>query len=161
MKLRELAEKTFSSIEQGDENLEINAATGLDIAAQGEITFLANMKYTPQTKDTKASAIFLNETAKIERNDIAILRAKDPKLAYTRALQLFNPAPLAKSFIHPKAVIDDSAKIAETAEIHANAVIGANCKIAENVRISTSFPRLSPRWNQNATSLITRSTVWS
>lgn len=135
MKLIELAERTFSNIEQGDAELEIKGAAGLDIAATGEITFLANPKYTPQIHETKASAIFLNEKEKIERADIAVLRAKDPYLAYTRALRIFNPAPPVKNFIHPRAAIDETAKLAENVEIHANAVIGANCEIGENVKI--------------------------
>lgn len=140
MKLRELAEKTFSVIETGDENLEITAAAGLDLAEAGEITFLANLKYTPQTKDTRASAIFLNENTKLERNDLAILRSKDAYLAYTRALRLFNPEPRVNPSIHKTAVIDETAKLAESVEIMANVVIGKDCEIAENVKI---FPNVT------------------
>ncbi len=135
MKLHELAAQTFAIIEQGDEDLEITSAAGLDLADAGDITFLANPKYTPQIQTTKASAIFLNEKEICERRDIAILRAKDPYLAYTRALRLFNPVPPVVPSIHPSAVIHETAKIAESAEIMANTVIGANCEIAENVRI--------------------------
>ena len=140
MKLLELAEKTFSTIERGDADLEIISAAGLDIAKTGEISFLANLKYAPQTKETKASAIFLNETFKLEREDIAILRAKDADLAYTRALRLFNPEPEIVPSIHKTAVIDATAKIAASVEIMANTVIGKNCEIAENVRI---FPNVT------------------
>jgi UDP-3-O-[3-hydroxymyristoyl] glucosamine N-acyltransferase len=135
MKLKELAAQTFANIEQGDKDLEISGAAGLDLAAAGEITFLANPKYTPQIQVTRASAIFLNEKEICERRGLAVLRAKDPYLAYTRALRLFNPAPEVTGSIHPSAVIHESAKIAETAEIMANAVVGANCVIGENVRI--------------------------
>lgn len=135
MKLSELAEKTFSKIEQGDENTEIKGAAGLDIAENGQITFLANPKYTPQIKLTKASAIFLNEKESCEREDIAVLRAKDPYLAYTRALRIFHPQPEIVKDIHRTAVIEDSAKVAENVEIMANVYIGKNCEIAENVRI--------------------------
>ncbi len=140
MKLHELAAQTFANIEQGDENLEIRSAAGLDLADAGDITFLANPKYTPQIGQTNASAIFLNEKEICERKDIAILRAKDPYLAYTRALRLFNPVPTVAASIHPSAVIHETARIAETVEIMANAVIGANCEIAENVRI---FPNVT------------------
>ncbi len=140
MKLTELAELTFSTIENGDENLEITAANGLDSAAQGEITFLANPKYTPQIKDTKATAIFLNENVKIERDDIIVLRAKDAYLAYTRALRIFHPTAEINASIHKSAVIDDTAKIAVNVEIMANAVIGKHCEIAENVKI---FPNVT------------------
>jgi UDP-3-O-[3-hydroxymyristoyl] glucosamine N-acyltransferase len=135
MKLSELAAQTFANIEQGDAETEIFSAAGLDIAREGDVTFLANPKYTPQIQDTKASAIFLNENVVLEREDIAILRAKDAYLAYTRALRIFNPEPEALASIHPSAVIHETAKVAANVEIMANAVVGANCEIAENVRI--------------------------
>jgi UDP-3-O-[3-hydroxymyristoyl] glucosamine N-acyltransferase len=140
MKLAELAEKTFARIEQGEANLEIRSAAGLDIAQSGEVTFLANPKYTPQIQATRASAIFLNEKEKIERADLAVLRAKDPYLAYTRALRLFNPEPETVSFVHPRAFVDETARIAETVEIHANSVVGAGCVIESQTKI---FPNVT------------------
>jgi UDP-3-O-[3-hydroxymyristoyl] glucosamine N-acyltransferase len=115
--------------------LEIGGAAGLDIACHGEITFLANPKYTPQVKETKASAIFLNETEQIERADIAVLRTKDPYLAYTRALRLFNPAPKFAPFIHPSVSIHETAKIADDVSIDAFVSIGKNCVIESGVKI--------------------------
>lgn len=135
MKLYELAEKTFSVVAQGDANLEITSAAGLDLAKQNEITFLANPKYTPQMKETKAGAIFLNEKENCEREDLAVLRTKDPYLAYTRALRLFNPEIKPAASIHKSAVIDETARIDDSAEIMANVVIGKNCEIGESVKI--------------------------
>lgn len=135
MKLSELAEKTFARIEQGDENLEIHSAAGLDLAQENEITFLANPKYTPQITETRASAIFLNEKEICGRADLAVLRAKDPYLAYTRALRIFNPNEKTVPMTHSTAVIDESAKVADSAEIRANVVIGKDCEIGENVKI--------------------------
>ncbi|MCU1289747.1 MAG: UDP-3-O-acylglucosamine N-acyltransferase [Acidobacteria bacterium] len=135
MKLSELAALTNSAIAQGDFDLEIESAAGLDIARNGQITFLANPKYTPQIKETRASAIFLNENVELEREDIAVLRVRDPYLAYTRALRVFNPQPEISASIHRTAVIDETAKISENVEISANVVIGANCEIGENVKI--------------------------
>jgi UDP-3-O-[3-hydroxymyristoyl] glucosamine N-acyltransferase len=140
MKLTELASLTNSVIERGDPNLEIIGAAGLDLAGAGEVTFLANPKYTSQIKGTLASALILNEKEPIERADIAVIRAKDPYLAYTRALRLFQPAHESRPGVHATAVIDESARIAASAEIMANAVVGANCEIGENVRI---FPNVT------------------
>ncbi|HSK71721.1 MAG TPA: UDP-3-O-(3-hydroxymyristoyl)glucosamine N-acyltransferase [Pyrinomonadaceae bacterium] len=135
MKLSVLAEKTHSTIEQGSPDLEITGAAGLDIAQNGEITFLANPKYTPQIKETQASAIFLNEKERIERGDIAVLRTKDPYLAYTRALRLFYPEPKFAPFVHPNSFIDETAKVSKEVSIEAFVSIGANCIVEENVKI--------------------------
>jgi len=140
MKISKLAAVTNSIVEQGNADLEIEAAAGLDIARRGQITFLANPKYTPQIKETKASAIFLNENVDLERADIAVLRTKDAYLAYTRALRAFHLEPKIVPSIHPTAVIHETAKISLNVEISANVVVGANCDIAENVRI---FPNVT------------------
>ncbi len=135
MKLFELAEQTGTTIETGAADLEITSTDGLDIAREGEIAFLANPKYTPQVGETKASAIFLNDGIAAGRDDIAVLRAPDSYLAYTRAMRLFFPEPALKNLIHPSAVIDPSASVSDDVEIHANVVIGAGCTIASGVRI--------------------------
>ena len=135
MKLVELAQRTDSTIEIGSPDLDIRSTAGLDIADTGDISFLANPKYTPQIAETKATAIFLNEGVAIDRNDIAVLRAKDAYVAYTLAMRFFFPDPEIKPFIHPTAVIDPTATVASDVEIHANAVIGAKCSIAGGVRI--------------------------
>ncbi len=104
MKLSELAAQTGARVE-GDPEIEVSGAAGLNDAGAGQITFLANPRYTPRVNDTKAAAIYLTEDAQIER-EIPVLRAKDPYLAYTRALRLFHPEPTIAPAIHNAAVID-------------------------------------------------------
>jgi len=139
MKLAELAAQTSATIENGTPEIEIRSAAGLDIAGPGDITFLANPKYTPQIAATKASAIFLNEGVEAGRDDIAILRAKDAYLAYTHALRLFYPERPVSPGVHPSAVIDPTAEVSPEAEIGANAVVGAGCKIEKGVKL---FPNV-------------------
>lgn len=133
MKLSELAALTNARVE-GNAELEIESAAGLDDARAGQVTFLANPRYTPRVSQTKASAIFASEEALIEK-EIAILRARDPYLAYTRALRIFHPEPDIKPDIHPTAVVDATAKIAANVWIGACAVIGRGVQIDEGVRI--------------------------
>src|SRR5919206_3642614 len=109
MKLAELAQQTGAQVE-GDAELEIKGAAGLDEAEAGHVTFLANPRYTPRVQTTRATAIYLAAGVEAGR-DIAILRARDPYLAYTRALRLFHPEPPFEPFIHPAAVIDETAQL--------------------------------------------------
>src|ERR1044072_1423487 len=134
MKLSELAALTAASVDQTSGDIEITGAAGLDDAGPGEVTFLANPRYTPRVNSTKAAAIYLSETAPVDR-DIPVLRAKDPYLAYTRALRLFHPEPAFVAFIHESAVIDPTAKVAENVWIGAGVVIGPNSQIAGGVRL--------------------------
>lgn len=133
MKLSELAALTGGRVEGTD--VDITGAAGLDEAQPGDVTFLANPRYTPRVNTTKASAIYLSEDAPIERDNISILRAKDPYLAYTRALRVFHREPTIEPLIHPSAVIDSTAQIAEGVSIGARSVIGADVEIGPDVQI--------------------------
>jgi UDP-3-O-[3-hydroxymyristoyl] glucosamine N-acyltransferase len=134
MKLSELAALTSARVDSATGEIEINGAAGLDDAQPGDVSFLANPRYTPKVNTTQASAIYVSEDAPIER-EIPILRAKNPYLAYTRALRLFHPEPEFAALVHESAVIDPSAEVAENVWIGAGVVIGPNCRIAEGVRL--------------------------
>jgi len=134
MKLSELAERTGARVEGIGEDLDIIGAAGLDEAGEGQVTFLANPRYTPRVNSTHASAIYLSEDAQTDRQ-IAILRVKDPYLAYTRALRIFNPEAEIEPFVHPSAVIDPTARLAKSVAIGACSVIGRNVFIGDEVRI--------------------------
>ena len=134
MKLTELAERTGTRLEGVDAELEVTGAAGLDEATTGQVTFLSNPRYTPRVQTTRASAIFVADGVEVGR-DMAILRANDPYLAYTRALRLFHPEPGFEASIHPTAVIDSSAQLGEGVGIGAHAVVGRNARLGANVRI--------------------------
>ena len=134
MKLSELAALTAARIDGGSADLEITGAAGLDNARAGDVTFLANPRYTPRVNTTQASAIYLSEDAPVDR-DIPILRARDPYLAYTRALRLFHPESEFAPSIDGSAVIDPSAKVAENVCIGAGVVVGPGSRIEEGVRL--------------------------
>jgi UDP-3-O-[3-hydroxymyristoyl] glucosamine N-acyltransferase len=134
MKISELAERTGARVEGANDEIEITGAAGLDDAGEGHVTFLANPRYTPRVNTTRASAIYLSEEAQTDR-EIAILRVKDPYLAYTRALRIFNPEAELEPFVHPSAVIDPTARVAQRVAIGAGVVIGRNAFIGDDVRI--------------------------
>ena len=135
MKLSELAAATNARYESKDGDLEISGAAGLEQAQRGEITFLSNPRYASKVATTEASAIYVGEEVEIERADLALLRAKDPYLAFTRALIAFHPSPGFESRLDPSAVIDASARIPKDSFIAAHVTIGKNVVIGERVRI--------------------------
>ena len=136
MKLSELARQTGAQVEgEGFDDADISGAAGLDDAGPGQVTFLSNPRYTPRVQATRASAVYVGEGVEVGRPDISVLRARDPYLAYTRALRLFHPEPAVEPFIHPQASIDPSARIAARVWIGACAVIGRDVEIGEGARI--------------------------
>src|SRR5437868_10834815 len=135
MKLFELTAQTGAECALSDGDIEISGAAGLDQARSGEVTFLSNPKYTNKIATTRAAAIYVAEDLEILRPDIAILRAKDPYLAFTRALIVFHPQPSFEAGIDPAAVVELTSKIGEGSFIGARSVIGRNVKIGDHVRI--------------------------
>ena len=132
MKLQELAVKLGCRLE-GNPGTEITGVAGIDSAETGQVTFLANRRYFPQLKTTRASAVLVEEGVKLEREAglgaLAALRTANPYLAFAKAIELFYEAPVYKPGIHATAVIAESAKIGERAHI------GPYCFVDEEAEI--------------------------
>lgn len=132
MKLQELANRLGCRLE-GDPELEISGVAGIDHAQTGQVTFLANRRYAPQLKTTKASAVLLEEGVALERDagftPPAALRTVNPYLAFASAIEIFYSAPAYRPGVHRTAIISPSAKIG--AEAH----IGPYCFIDEEVEV--------------------------
>jgi UDP-3-O-[3-hydroxymyristoyl] glucosamine N-acyltransferase len=140
MKLEELARLTGARHDEKFSRVEVEGAAGLDEAEAGQVSFLANPRYTPRVQTTRATAVFVGEDAEVEREDVALLRARDPYLAYTRALRIFNPEPEFEPFIHPSAFVDPTARVGRGVAVGACSVIGRDVFIGERVRI---FPNVT------------------
>ena len=120
MTLTELARRLECRLE-GDGDLEIARVTSLEAAGPGDLSFFTNQKYAPQLRRTRATAVILGEDA--EGAPCAMLRTKNPYLAFARAVPLFVESPKPAPGIHPRAWVADGAVIASDASIGAFAVI--------------------------------------
>ncbi len=112
-------------------DVEITGIAGIENAGPGDLTFVANRKYIPYIKKTRASAIILGED--IPEVDSPSLRTEDPYLAFARALELFYVPLIPEKGIHPTAAVSDEAEIGPDPSIGAYAVIGKGCKIGAHV----------------------------
>src|ERR1044072_4430591 len=135
MKLSELARLTGASAEDRFYDVEIESAAGLDEAGAGQVAFLSNPRYTPRVQTTRASAVYVAEGVEVGREDIAVLRTRDPYLAYTRALRLFTPEPEFEPLIHPSAVIEPSARLGSGVAVGACSYVGRDVVIGDRVLI--------------------------
>ncbi len=154
MKLQEVAEKLGCRLE-GDGRVEITGVAGIDHAKAGQVTFLANRRYSPLLKTTCASAVLIEEAVTVERGAeqkaLATLRTANPYLAFAQAIELFYEAPKYAPGIHPTAVIAKTAKVGEgahigpycfvdeLAEIGENAVLHSFVTIYRGAQIGTDF----------------------
>ncbi len=132
MKLSEIAHNLGCRLE-GDGEVEISGVAGIDRAVRGEVTFLANRRYSPLLKTTRASAVLIDDGVVLERDTalgaLAALRTANPYLAFAQAIELFYEGPEYEPGIHPTAVIAASAKIGAAAHI------GPYCFVDEGATI--------------------------
>ena len=132
MKLGELASKLGAEL-RGDAELEVTGVKGIEDAGPTEVTFVANPRYTPLARATKAAAVLVEP----EFQEIAAptLRIKNPYLAFSRALGLFYQPPAYAPGIHPTAVIDPTAHIGEGAHIGAYVVVGPQVRLGPHATL--------------------------
>ena len=114
----------------GDPQLEIRGVATIENAQPGDITFLANPKYAPKVKSTRASAIIASEA--VRDGPAATLVSSNPYYDFARVLELFYQPPKSAAGIHPTAVIAPTATIGRDASIGAYAVVLENTVIGAN-----------------------------
>ncbi len=129
MRLRHLAAQLGCEL-VGDGEIDITGVAGMEHAAPGQLTFLANPTYAPKVKHSKASAILLNEP--IGNLHIASVVSANPYLDFARALALFYQPPRPALGIHPLASVAASARIGENASIGPFAVVGESVTLGRN-----------------------------
>lgn len=111
----------------------------LDSAGKTQITFLDNIRYKSQLRDTQASACILAPKLADEAPDgINLLLSANPYKSYALIAQAFYPDKREEGFISPHAVIDPLAEVDGTAVIEAGAVIGAGVVIGKHTRVGAN-----------------------
>lgn len=145
----------------GDGSIVITGVAGIKEAVEGDITFLANPKYSPLIDTTRASAIITSR--EVEKVPKPIIRTENPSLAFAKIISLAAPnearhpkgihpsAVIGKDValgkdvsIGPYAVIEDSVSIGDKSIIYAGCFIGHHTKIGSDTLI---YPNVSIREN--------------
>jgi UDP-3-O-[3-hydroxymyristoyl] glucosamine N-acyltransferase len=149
MRLAQIASALGARLEGGPAELEITGVAGIEEAGPGQLTFVANPKYAAAAKTTRAAAVIVAEN--FPATGRALLRSKNPYLAFAHAIELFYHPPRYSPGVHPTAVVHASAKIGpgahigpyvvidEGAVIGKNAVLLAHVVIYQRVRIGDNF----------------------
>jgi UDP-3-O-[3-hydroxymyristoyl] glucosamine N-acyltransferase len=112
----------------GREDIIIKGVSGIKEAKEGDITFLSNDRYKPLLDTTKASCVIVSSG--VEKSGTAIIRAKDPSLAFAIIVDLFFPCAIK----HPSG-IDPTAKVGKLVKLGKNVAMGANVVVADGVEI--------------------------
>ena len=128
MKLAELAARLDCRLE-GDGDVEVTRVAGIQDARPGDVTFLANSKYEKALATTAASAVIASDD--VPSAPCAMLRARDPYLAFARAVRLFTPEDRPEPGIHGVAVIASTAVLGAEISIGPFVAIGDGAVIGD------------------------------
>ncbi len=147
MKLKELADILDAKL-SGPGETEILGVAGIQDAESGFITFIAGLNRIKDLEQSRASAAFVPlDTPELS---LPLLRVKNPRLAFARAIELFyvkpsrtvgisdrasigrNVAIGADASIHPCAVVDDDARIGDRVTLYPGVYIGKGSAVGDD-----------------------------
>jgi UDP-3-O-[3-hydroxymyristoyl] glucosamine N-acyltransferase len=124
--LGELARQLECPVE-GDDRIEITGVAKIETAGPGDLTFLAQPKFTSALATTKASAVIASPG--IDGAPCAVIRSRSPYLTFGRAVGLLAPAEPSAFGIHSTALVDPDARVDPTVSVGAYAVIEAGATV--------------------------------
>lgn len=162
MKLKELANILGAELTECFD-LEVHGVAGVHEAGEGQITFITGKNYLKDLELSRAAAALVPlETPAMH---LPLLRLKNPRLAFAKAIELFHVKPYraigisekasigvnvvigADPSIHPFAVLADDSRLGDRVTVHPGASIGSgslvdddsiiheNVSIGGNIRI--------------------------
>lgn len=118
----------------GNGDILIKGASGIREAAEGDITFLANSKYSSLMDKTRAAAIITSGDTQATTKPVII--TANPSLAFIKIIYMFTPDDARHpSGIDYTAVMGKNVSLGKDVTIGAYSVIGDNVAIGDNVII--------------------------
>ncbi|MFH1230803.1 MAG: UDP-3-O-(3-hydroxymyristoyl)glucosamine N-acyltransferase [Planctomycetota bacterium] len=139
-----LAKLVNGKIISGRADVSINNFASIENAQNGDITFLANYKYLPILKTTKASAILIPHLAdniKSKLTDdipshLILILVENPDSAFSKIVDYLNPLPTTTyKGIHSQTSISKGVKLGKNVSINAFVVIEKGTIISDNTAI--------------------------
>jgi UDP-3-O-[3-hydroxymyristoyl] glucosamine N-acyltransferase len=145
----------------GDGNTLIRGICGIKEAKPGDLTFVANSKYLPLIKETRASAVITAEDVVNARKPI--IRTNNPSLAFAKLVSIF--APVAEAHprgLSPQAILGKKVKLGtgvaiqafvvveDEAEIGDRSILYAGCYVGRKSRLGNDcviYPHVTIREN--------------
>lgn len=137
MTLGELAKQLGAELVAGDGGSldaaaarKIDGVAGIETAGPTSVTFVANPKYSALARTTHAAALIVEPSFPALKT--ATLRTPNPYLAWSKAIEIFHPAPRYAPGVHPTAVVAASASVGARAHLAAYVVVGERCVLGDD-----------------------------
>jgi len=137
VKLKELAGLVGGSV-IGDGEVDIRGVSGIKEAEEGDITFVADLKYLPDLQKTRASAVIIGEKildsiSQAPGQRLNLLKVKNPYLAFSQILQSYTKKPYLPTGVSKKALIGKGSKLGRDISIHPYVVLEEGVRLGDRV----------------------------
>ncbi len=120
----------------GDPNIMLNGFAKIEEACEGQLSFIANPKYSQFLESTKASALLVSaDFDHPNPNSVTLIKVDDPYATLAELLRLIQNAIPRKKGKEQPCYISDGAVMPEDTYVGAFSYIGMNVNIGQNVQI--------------------------
>lgn len=120
---------------EGDDAHRLVGVAPLEEAAPDQVSFLSNRRYRERALASRAGALIVGERDVAGLTAATLLVARDPYVAYARAVRAFHPEPAGDGEISPRASVDGTAIVGPRCSVGPFAAIGAGCRLGARVRV--------------------------
>lgn len=117
----------------GDADVLIRGVAPIQEAGEGDLTFVANPKYTRHIAATRAAAIVC--APDVAAPDKNLLKVDNPYLVYARIIARLYPGPREPGTIDSRAAVSDDAVLGENVTVYPFVYIGPGCTLGDNVTV--------------------------
>jgi UDP-3-O-[3-hydroxymyristoyl] glucosamine N-acyltransferase len=110
----------------------VNGLKGIEEAGPQDLAFLANAKYAKALPTCRAGVVLVRHDQQVPEG-LAVIRVDDPYLAYAKILTEATRQPYQALGVHPRAVVEPSARLGEETSVHALAYVGQGAVLGRRV----------------------------
>jgi len=128
--LAQIAERVGGRV-AGDGSVAISAIASIDDAREGALTFATTQAYLQAALNSPAAAILADESLATADARKPLLLVPSARVALMQLLRAFDRPRKTGPFVHPAAIVDDSAALGSAVYVGPGAFVGARAVIGD------------------------------
>ena len=120
----------------GNAAVEVKSLAKIEEGKEGDLSFLANPKYTPHIYTSKASIVIVNKSFTADKDiNTTLIKVEDAYASFSQLLELYNQMEFDKVGLSEKADVATNSIIGDDVYIGAFAFIGEGVTLEKHVKI--------------------------
>jgi UDP-3-O-[3-hydroxymyristoyl] glucosamine N-acyltransferase len=117
----------------GDPQAVVCRAQSFEQAEAGDLTFAADRAYRAHINESRATAIIV--ASAVEGATVNLLIARNPKLAFARAIQALHAVAYEALGVSPDLIVGEGTALGAELTIHPRVTVGQRCRIGDRVTL--------------------------